>query len=368
MSASENAATNLRDQCAGELTRMEPLQSPNGTERRIQSKTRAALRAAVEPFERPSTARAVWQICSSAALYVATIALMYWSLQVSYWLTLALAFPAAGFLVRTFIVQHDCGHGSFFGSKRANDILGSIFGVLTLAPYGNWRRQHAQHHANWNNLDCREHGADIYTGCLTVEEYQSRSPFRRLLYRLPRHPLLAHLVFPPLVFLLLYRVPFDTPREWTAERRSVWATNAAIAGCILLLGNVLGFGAVALVQLPIVVISTIAGVWLFSVQHRFETARWLRAGEWNFQLAALRGSSYLKLPRWLQWMTGNIGFHHIHHLATRIPNYRLEDCYRGAAILRRETPLNLRCALRASTLTLWDETAERLVRFKDVRC
>src|SRR5579864_8747871 len=135
-----------------------------------------ALRAAVAPFQQPDASRAVWQLLSSAGLYVATLALMYWSLRVSYWLTLALAFPAGGFLVRTFIVQHDCGHGSFFASQRANDILGSVCGVLTLAPYGNWRRQHAQHHANWNNLDRREHGADIYSACLTVKEYRSRSP------------------------------------------------------------------------------------------------------------------------------------------------------------------------------------------------
>jgi omega-6 fatty acid desaturase (delta-12 desaturase) len=332
----------------------------------MQDDNRAALRAAVEPFQRPIAARACRQLFSSLGLYVVTLALMYWSLHLSYWLTLAIAFPAAGLLVRTFIVQHDCGHGSFFGSQRANDVVGSICSVLTLAPYGNWRRQHAQHHANWNNLDRREHGADIYTACLTVDEYRSRSPMQRLLYRLPRHPLLAHFVFPPLVFLLLYRIPFDTPREWTAERRSVWATNAAIAAWVVLLGMLLGFGAVAMVQLPIVAITTIAGVWLFSVQHRFETARWLRAKEWNFHLAALSGSSYLKLPRWLQWMTGNIGFHHIHHLAPRVPNYRLEDCYRGAAILRAETPLNLRTALRAATLTLWDESSEKLVRFRDV--
>jgi omega-6 fatty acid desaturase (delta-12 desaturase) len=334
----------------------------------MQNDNRAALRAAVEPFQRPIAARAWRQLFSSLGLYVATLALMYWSLHFSYWLTLALAFPAAGLLVRTFIVQHDCGHGSFFGSQRANDVVGSICSVVTLAPYLNWRRQHAQHHANWNNLDRREHGADIYSACLTVDEYSSRSPMQRLLYRLPRHPMLAHFVFPPLVFLLLYRVPFDTPREWTAERRSVWATNAMIATWVLLIGTLLGFGAVAMVQLPIVAITTIAGVWLFSVQHRFETARWLRAKEWNFHLAALAGSSYLKLPRWLQWMTGNIGFHHIHHLAPRIPNYRLEDCYRGAAILRAETPLNLWTALRASTLTLWDEASEKLVRFRDARC
>ena len=135
-----------------------------------------------------------------------------------------------------------------------------------------------------------------------------------------------------------------------------------------MLGSLVGFGAVAMVQLPVVTITTIVGFWLFSIQHRFEAARWLRAGEWNFHLAALTGSSYLKLPHWLQWLTGNIGFHHIHHLAPRIPNYRLEDCYHSAAILRAQSPLNLRTALKASTLTLWDEAAEKLVRFKDARC
>jgi omega-6 fatty acid desaturase (delta-12 desaturase) len=330
-----------------------------------QHETRAALRAAIEPFQQPSRARAVWQLASSVGLYIATLALMYWSVRTAWWLTLLLAFPASGFLMRTFIVQHDCGHGSFFGSKRANDILGFVLGVLTLVPYGNWRRQHAQHHANWNNLDRRDHGADIYSACLTVEEYRARSPLQRLLYRLPRHPLVAHFVFPPLVFLLLYRFPFDTPRSWAAERRSVWITNIAIAACVAVLGTLAGFRAVAMVQLPVVAISSIVGVWLFSVQHRFETARWLRADEWNRQLAALTGSSYLRLPRWLQWLTGNIGFHHIHHLAPRIPNYRLEECYGSSASLREQTPLDLRTAFQASTLTLWDECAQRLVRFKD---
>jgi omega-6 fatty acid desaturase (delta-12 desaturase) len=326
---------------------------------------RSALRAAVEPFERPSVFRAGWQLFSSLGFYLATLVLMYWSLHYSRWLTLALALPASGFLVRTFIVQHDCGHGSFFASASANNFIGAVCSVFTLAPYQNWRRQHSQHHANWNNLDRREHGADIYTACLTVAEYQSLSKLRRLLYRLPRHPLSAHFIIPPLVFLLLYRFPFDTPRKWTAERRSVWLTDLAIASCVLLLGKLLGFGAVMMVQLPIVVITTIAGAWLFSVQHRFETASWLRGPDWSFQAAALTGSSYLKLPRWLQWSTGNIGFHHIHHLSPRVPNYRLADCYRSAAILREETPLNLRTALRATTLTLWDEGEKRLVRFKD---
>ncbi|HEY8696252.1 MAG TPA: fatty acid desaturase [Rhizomicrobium sp.] len=327
--------------------------------------TRAALRAAVAPFERPGLVLCAWQLATSMGLYLTTLALMYWSLGISYWLTLALAFVASALLVRVFIVQHDCGHGSFTGSQEVNDAIGALCGILTLAPYQHWRRQHSQHHANWNNLDRRESGADIYSACLTVEEYRARSPRARFFYRLWRHPLLAHLVFPPLVFLLLYRVPFDTPKDWTAERRSVWGTNLAIAACILAAGSALGFGAVALVQLPIVAITTVVGVWLFSVQHRFEDARWLRQPEWNFHAAALQGSSYLKLPRLLQWCSGNIGFHHIHHLAPRVPNYRLEACYRSNANLRAEEPLTLLTALGASSLTLWDEAGQKLVRFKD---
>ena len=331
------------------------------------SENRTALRAAVAPFETPSAGLAAWQIATSLGLYVATVVAMYWSLSVSYWLTLALAFPAAAFLVRTFIVQHDCGHGSFFAARRANDIVGRICGVLTLAPYQNWRRQHSQHHANWNNLDRRESGADIYSSCLTVDEYRALTPWARFVYRLPRHPLIAHVILPPLVFLLLYRVPFDTPKAWTAERRSVWATNLAIVAIVVGLGLMLGFDSVLLVQLPIVIVTTIVGVWLFSVQHRYDDAHWLRKEAWSFQAASLEGSSYLKLPRLLQWATGNIGFHHIHHLAPRVPNYRLEACYRSAPILAAQKPLTLARAFHASRLTLWDEAAQKLIRFRDAR-
>ncbi len=329
------------------------------------SDTAKVLRAAVAPFEKPSLALGAYQIVTAFSLYIAMLVLMYWSLGVSYWITLALAFPASALVVRIFIMQHDCGHGSFFASQRANDILGRICGVVTLAPYQNWRRQHSQHHSNWNNLDRRESGADIYSACLTVAEYRALSPWQRFLYRLPRHPLVAHLVLPPLVFLLLYRVPFDTPKDWTAERRSVWGTNLAIAACVVVLGLTLGFGAVAMVQLPIVVVTTVVGVWLFSVQHRFETAKWLRQHDWSFHAAAMQGSSYLKLPKVLQWLTGNIGFHHIHHLTPRVPNYRLEACYKSAAVLSAEPPLTITRALLGSTLTLWDESEKKLVRFKD---
>jgi omega-6 fatty acid desaturase (delta-12 desaturase) len=270
-------------------------------------------------------------------------------------------------LIRVFIVQHDCGHGSFFESPRANDVTGAILGLFTLAPYANWRRQHAQHHSNWNNLDRRESGADIYSVCLTVAEYRALSGQQRFFYRLLRHPVVAHIVIPPLVFLLLYRLPFDTPKEWVRERRSVYLTNAAVGITFVTLGLLLGFGTVLMVQLPIIVVTTIAGVWLFSVQHRFDAGRWLRQSDWTFQAAAMVGTSYLKLPRVLQWFTGNIGFHHIHHLSPRVPNYRLEACHRAGAILRSEAPLTLGRALGAGNLTLWDEAGQKLVRFRDAR-
>lgn len=332
----------------------------------MREATTVQLRAAVAPFESPSLALGLYQIATSLGLYVTTVAIMYWSLGISYALTLLLALPASAFLVRVFIVQHDCGHGSFVAWKRGNDILGAFCGVLTLAPYAHWRRQHAGHHANWNNLDRRESGADIYSACLTVAEYRALTPRQQFFYRLWRHPAMANVLFPPLVFLLLYRTPFDTPKTWTRERRSVWTTNLAILAVFLALGLTLGFVHVLMVQLPIVFVTTVTGVWLFSVQHRFEDARWLRKDDWNFAEAALTGSSYLVLPGLLQWITGNIGFHHIHHLSQRIPNYRLAACHYSNPQLYPERPLSLARALSAGRLTLWDESLRRLVRFCDV--
>jgi omega-6 fatty acid desaturase (delta-12 desaturase) len=308
-------------------------------EESMGTENRAALRAAVAPFEMPSVSRAVFQLFTSLGLYLMVVGLMYWALSYSYWMTLALAPIAGGLLIRTFIVQHDCGHGSFFRSPRANDVTGAILGLFTLAPYQSWRRQHALHHSNWNNLDRRESGTDIYSACLTVEEYLALSRRQRFFYRLVRHPLVAHVAIPPLVFLVLF----------------------------VAMGLICGFGAVLEVQLPIIVVTTVVGVWLFSVQHRFDHARWFRQAEWSFQRAAMTGTSYLELPRLLQWFTGNIGFHHIHHLSPRVPNYRLEACHRASSVLREENPLTLGRAFAAGNLTLWDESEAKLVRFRDAK-
>jgi omega-6 fatty acid desaturase (delta-12 desaturase) len=323
----------------------------------------ASLRSAVHRYQSPSVTRSLGQIANSFLPFFGLCAAMYASLGLSYWITLALAVPAAGFLVRIFIIQHDCGHGAFFRSRRGNDLVGWLCGVLTLTPYPHWRRQHARHHANWNNLDHRQSGSDIYSSCLTIEEYRALGPWRRAGYRLMRNPVVSLVILPPLVFLLLYRVPFDTPRSWSKERRAVYATNFAIAVAVGGLGLLLGFHSVLLVHLPIMVLASIAGVWLFSVQHRFERTLWARKGDWTFDTASLQGSSHLRLPAILQWFTGNIGFHHVHHLNPRIPNYRLQECHVRVPALQQGPSLSLWTALKSARYSLWDEAQGRMVPF-----
>jgi omega-6 fatty acid desaturase (delta-12 desaturase) len=298
--------------------------------------------------------------------FLAGCAAMYLAYPVSPLLALALSLPTGALLVRIFIVQHDCGHGSFFASRLANTVTGRLCSLITFTPYANWGRQHAAHHANWNNLDRQSAGSDIYSACLTVREYLALTPGRRFLYRLPRHPLIANLLLPPVVFLLLYRVPFDTPSAWVRERWSVWLTDLALVALFGSLVAVFGWREVLLIHPPIMVVASILGVWLFSLQHRFETSRWLGHGDWSFIEAALEGSSYFQLPTVLHWLTGNIGFHHVHHLNPRVPNYRLGACHEAIQALRPVRALSLRSGLRAPRLTLWDEAQGRLVRFADV--
>jgi len=283
----------------------------------------------------------------------------------SYWLALLLAPLAAGFLVRVFIIQHDCGHHAFFRSRRANDIVGAACSLLTLTPYASWRRQHAGHHGVWNDLDRRQSGADIYSSCLTVDEYAALGPWERRWYRITRHPLVANVLLPPLVFVLLYRLPFDMPRSWKRERRMVHATTLALVALLGGLGMFLGFGRLAAVQLPVTGLAAIAGVWLFSVQHRGERTIWVRHAAWDPTSAALQGSTYLQLPRILQWFTGNIGFHHVHHLNPRVPNYRLQACHERIAQRCTVPKLSFRDGLRALRLAVWDEERARMVTFRE---
>lgn len=316
-------------------------------------------------FQSPVASKAATQIGTSFGGFAATCAAMYAALPLSIWLTLALSPLAAGFVVRIFIIQHDCGHQSFLRSRFCNVWLGRLCSLVTVTPFASWQRQHAQHHAAWNNLDSRPSGVDMYSSCLTLAEYERLTPFGQLRYRLLYHPAVALVLLPPVIFLLLYRLPLDTPRSWRAERRSVHLTNLALVSLVLGLGYLLGFRAVLFVQLPIMLIAATIGVWLFSVQHRFEGTTWSRSADWRALTAALEGSSYLRLPRILQWFTGNIGFHHVHHLSSKVPNYRLQECHQTLPELSAVPGIGLRQAFSGARLSLWDEQDGRMVGFDD---
>lgn len=324
------------------------------------------LREAVAEFQAPHLHRSLWQVATSFGGFLTVCAGMYVLVDLAYWAALALAPLAAGFLVRVFIIQHDCGHLAFFRTKRANDVLGCACSLFTMTPYASWRRQHAGHHGIWNDLDRRQSGADIYSSCLTVTEYRALTTGRRWLYRISRHPIVANVLLPPVIFLVIYRVPFDTPRKWQRERRSVHLTNCALFGVLATLGFLLGFGKVASVQLPIMILASIVGVWLFSIQHRGEDIRWVRQDAWSSTSAALQGSTYMRLPALLQWFTGNIGYHHVHHLNPKIPNYRLQTCHESTPALQAVPTCSLQAAFRALRLVLWDEDRGRLVAIREV--
>ena len=315
------------------------------------------------PYQGPVTRRSVLQLLSSAVPLLALWYAALRSLEVSYGLTLLFALPAAGFVMRLFMIQHDCGHGSFFASRRARDWTGFVIGVLTLTPYQYWRKTHAYHHAHSGDLDFRGFG-DIDT--LTVREYEALPRKRRLAYRLYRHPLVLFLIGPAFQFLVKHRYPWDIPRDWRQAWRSVWWTNLALVVVVVAMSAVVGLGPFLLVQVPITLFSCAIGVVLFYVQHQFENTYWHRHEDWDFYDAALEGSSHLVLPRPLQWITANIGLHHVHHLSSRIPNYRLEDAMRDNAELQGVTRITLRDAARLVRLTLWDEASERLVTFREL--
>ena len=316
--------------------------------------------ARLAPFRRPSTVRSVWQLVSTALLLAGAWTLMYFSLGVGYWLTLLLAVPAAFFLVRLFIVQHDCGHGSFFRSPRVADIVGSALGVLTLTPYHYWKKAHAMHHATSGNLEHRGFG-DIDT--LTVDEYRALSRWGRFKYRMYRHPVILFGVGAVVHFFVRHRLPTIVPRTWTRARWSIFWTDVGLAAFVVGMGLLVGFRQFLLVHVPLMTISCSMGVWLFYVQHQFEPTYWEHDEQWAYNDAALVGSSYYRLPRLLQWATGNIGLHHVHHLSARIPNYRLQEALESIPELRRVTTLTLRESLRCVRLALWDERERKLVRF-----
>jgi omega-6 fatty acid desaturase (delta-12 desaturase) len=299
----------------------------------------------------------------------APLALLWAAMWASYyfgfwWLTLLLAIPAAGFLVRLFMIQHDCGHGAFFRHRLANDWIGRALGVLTLTPYDFWRRTHAIHHATTGNLQRRGIG-DIDT--LTVREYLALSRWGRLRYRLYRHPAVMFGIGPAYLFVVQHRLPVGLMRGGWAPWASTMGTNAGIAVIAAVLIWLIGFGPFLLVQGPIMLLAAAMGVWLFYVQHQFETTTWADDAQWNHHDAALHGASYYVLPGILRWFTANIGVHHVHHLCSRIPYYRLPRVLRENPELGAIGRLTLWQSIKCVRLALWDESAKRLISFREMR-
>ena len=324
----------------------------------------SALRAIIAPHARADWRRSVFQLTTTLGCFFSVCAAAYLLYPISWLISLALTSLGGALLVRLFALQHDCTHGSFFSSRRANVWAGRLCSLFTVTPFLGWGRLHLLHHADWNNLH-RSDLSDIYSACLTVREYNALPRGKRLAYRLPRHPLFAIVLLPPLIFALLLRLPLDTPRTMVNARRSIYLTDAALVALYGGLALLLGWERVLMVQLPIVAAGSFFGCWILHVMHHFDDSRWLTAGEWDFVEASLAGSSWLGFPRVLHWLSGNLGIHHVHHLNARIPNYNLATASQALQVSHPMQRVSLRAALRAPWLTLWDEDARRLVSFRE---
>jgi omega-6 fatty acid desaturase (delta-12 desaturase) len=318
----------------------------------------AGWKAVVAKYQKPAAWRSAWQVVNTLVPYAALWYLMYLSLSISAWLTIPLAVLAGGFLVRAFIIFHDCGHGSFLASKRLNTILGYVTGILCFTPYHHWRWEHSVHHSTSGDLDRRGTG-DVWT--LTVQEYLESSRWKRFAYRLARNPFVLFLIAP--LFLFFIRERFPSKDAAPRERWSVWGTDAAIVAIAVLMSLAFGFKTYVLLQIMVVAVASCAGVWLFYVQHQFEGVYWERNDNWDYVTAALKGSSFYKLPRVLQWFSGNIGFHHIHHLSPRIPNYYLPTCHDAEPLFQTVKPITLGSSLKSLNFRLWDEQQRQLVGY-----
>ncbi|WP_221902335.1 fatty acid desaturase [Croceicoccus marinus] len=315
-------------------------------------------------YARPATFRSVFELVLTLSLFVGLWAAIYVGLQAGYWAAYVLAVPAAGLMLRLFIIQHDCGHGAFFAGKRANDRVGAMLGVMTLTPYAVWKKAHARHHATSGNLARRGTG-DIDT--YTVAEYRSMSPMRRFAYRSYRHPAVMFGIGPAFLFLLRNRLPVGDMKGGWKPWISAMGTNGAIVVLIVLMSLLLGVEAVFLIHFPIILLAASFGVWLFFVQHQFEETHWSDDDDWSFHTAAIRGSSFYALPRSLHWLSGNIGYHHIHHLVSRIPFYRLPQVMKDHPVLGEMGTVTIRQSVSGIRLALWDEERQRLVSFRTAK-
>ncbi|OEH92099.1 fatty acid desaturase [Bacillus solimangrovi] len=328
----------------------------------MNKQKQSELRKQVSPYEKSDFTSSMTQLFTTFIPFFVVWFLAYQSLSISYLLTLPLTMIGAGLLVRIFIIFHDCCHNSFFKNRRANAILGTITGVLTFFPFYQWQHSHSVHHATSGNLDKRGVG-DIWV--MTVEEYKAASSWKRLSYRLYRNPFVMFVLGPIYIFLILNR--FNRKGARSKERMNVYLTNILIVGLIALLCYTIGWQQFLLVQGPIFMVSGAAGIWLFYVQHTFEYSYYEENSKWEYVKAAVEGSSYYKLPKALQWFTGNIGFHHVHHLSPRVPNYKLEDAHNQSVPLQHAPTITLMTSLHSLKFHLWDEEGKKFIGFKHLK-
>ena len=318
----------------------------------------------LKDFAAPDTRKATVQLIDTLIPYGSVLVLMYLTIRwgAPVWVTLALSVPAGGFMVRTFILFHDCCHGSFLKSRRAMDIIGTLLGIITFTAYAEWRLSHGIHHSTVGNLDRRGVG-DVWT--MTVDEYRSSTGFRRFLYRAYRNPIILFGFGPFFLFLLINRFPGKFAKN--NQRKSVYLTDIAILAAAVFWSLAIGVRAYLLIQLPTLFFAALAGIWLFYVQHQFDPTYWARSDDWQSLVASMRGSSYYKLPKILQWVSGNIGLHHVHHLMPRIPNYRLQACVDAIPELKLNNPLTFGRSLASVSMNLWDEAGRKLISFRELR-
>ncbi|MRN52402.1 fatty acid desaturase [Paenibacillus monticola] len=327
-----------------------------------QTSQLSSLKKSVAPYEKYDRKKSILQLINTLGPLVLLWYASYLSLSVSYWLTLVFAIATSGFVIRTFIICHDCTHGSFFKSRKANDIIGTITGIVALVPYRQWKLSHSIHHASSGNLDKRGIG-DIWI--MTVDEYAAASNWKRLYYRIYRNPLVIFGLGPIVIFLIQYRFNIKGARR--KERMNTYLINVSLVVIYGSLILAIGWQAFLLVQVPIIFVSGCLGIWLFYVQHQFEDTFFEKEEEWSYVSAAVEGSSYYKLPKILQWITGNIGFHHVHHLSPKVPNYNLELAHNATPPLHQATTITIASSLKAINFRLWDEENKEFISFREIK-
>ena len=328
----------------------------------IRSTAIPSWQQVVKKYNTPVISRSIWQLINSLGTYILLWIIMAYTIQISFWITLPLIILAAGFLIRVFIIFHDCGHGSFFKSKKLNVIVGKACGILAFVPYHRWTDSHRQHHQTVGNLDKRGMG-DVWT--LTVEEYQKMKPGKKFLYRIFRHPVFMLGFGGPVMFVITNR--FTTSIMSRKQKNNIYFTNAVMLFLAVGVSLLIGWKAFLLIQLPLIYFASTLGVYLFYMQHQYEDVIWTRNDEWNYKEMALHGSSYFKLPVILRWFSGNIGLHHVHHLGPTIPNYKLVKCHRENTIFHEVKPITLKSSFSSLKLRLWDEKHRKIVSLREMR-